>query len=62
MPKKEARSKGYHSPHSADAAMLSFTDSREDYGRVETLTPGSILDQHETSILSGNISGQYDAI
>ena len=53
MPKKEARSKGYHSPDFSDALMLTFTDSREDYGNVETVTPAN-SEQHETVVHSQN--------
>jgi hypothetical protein len=47
MPKKEARKKGYHSPDDADALSLTFSDDTEDYGKVETVTPGqmSLLEQ-----------------
>jgi hypothetical protein len=62
MPKKEARSKGYHSPDASDSLMLTFTDNREDYGKVETITPGTAQqDQHETLIYSQS-SGRHDAI
>lgn len=62
MPKKEARSKGYHSPDASDSLMLTFTDSREDYGKVETITPGNFNEnqQHETVIHSEN--NRYSAI
>lgn len=55
MPKKEARSKGYHSPDFADGLMLTFTDSREDYGKVETITPGMMgSERYETIVHSLN--------
>lgn len=56
MPKKEARSKGYHSPDHTDALMLTFADNTEDYGKVETITPNSFgqKQKYETVVHSSN--------
>ena len=62
MSKKEARSKGYHSPNVSDALMLTFTDNSENYGKVETVTPGMVQQKHETMIYSSQATGRHDAI
>lgn len=63
MPKKEARSKGYHSPDFADALMLTFTDDSEDYGQVKTVTPASAAaEQHETVMMGERLSDRHAAI
>ncbi len=57
MPKKEARSKGYHSPDHADALMLTFADDYEDVGKVETITPAEASMREKRELETVNHGG-----
>jgi hypothetical protein len=62
MPKKEARSKGYHSPDAADSLMLTFTDDSEDYGTPVTVTPSAIIRGNKIETITHSNINLHSAI